>query len=424
MTWIKRNLAGSVLLTFLIVIGLLFASGKLRFNWAGRQADKEGTEETGGAQPSRVAGDIVTIDTATFQVEKIQVAPVAIASLPVTFQTPGEVQLSPDRMARVTPQLPGIVRAVNKNVGDKVTRGEALCVVESTELGDARASYLGALSEHDYAERNYQRWKLLFEKGLRTQNELYVAETDLTRAKIKLESAEARLRALGFATEDIADLQKNRSGAVSNRYSLRSPISGSVLERNLTVGQNVETKDQLFLVADLSVIWVQAAAYERDLSQIQPGIRAIIRTQEAQGASFSGTVTYVGQQVDEKTRTVPIRVVVKNTRNPGTPSSVLRPGLFTTVELQLSTKRDVPAIPENAVQTESGQSFVFVEVQPATRSKGESSPTYSFQRRPVILGVHAAGKVEVVKGLDLGERVVVENPFLLTGEMEKSPVED
>jgi cobalt-zinc-cadmium efflux system membrane fusion protein len=411
-------------LAVVVVIGLLFATGKLQFAWSGHQADREDPEQA-GAQPNRVAGDTVTLDAVTFDTAKIQTAPVATASLPVIFQAPGEVQLSPDRMAHVTPRLTGIVRSVEKNVGDTVTKGEALCVIESAELGDARAAYLGALSERDFADRNYQRWKLLFEKGLRTQNELYTAETDFTRAQIKLESSEARLRALGFGKQDIADLQKNRSVAVSNRYSLRSPMSGSVLERNLTVGQNVETKDQLFLVADLTVVWVQAVAYERDLSQIQAGMRAIVRTQAAPSASFPGTVTYVGQQVDEKTRTVPVRIVVKNPRSSRNPSGVLRPGLFITLELQRSTRRDVPGIPESAIQTESGESFVFVEVgQPAITAKPGGSTTYMFQRKPVVLGVHAGGKVEVVKGLALGERVVIENAFLLTSEMQKSNAED
>jgi cobalt-zinc-cadmium efflux system membrane fusion protein len=417
---IRPSLATSVLLAVVIIAGLLLATGKLQFR-RGQQAEKESTEAA-EAQQVRVAGDTVTLDAATFQVSKIHSAPVVTASLPVIFQAPGEVQLSPDRMAHVTPQLAGIVRSVEKNVGDTVAKEGTLCVIESAELGDARASYLGALSERDFAERNYQRWKLLFEKGLRTQNELYAAETDFTRAKIKLESAEARLRALGFGNQDIANLQRNGTGAVSNRYALRSPISGSVLERNVTLGQNVEAKDQLFLVGNLSVVWVQVVAHERDLSQLHAGISAIVRIQATPNASFPGTVTYVGQQVDEKTRTVPIRVVVKNTPSSGNLSSVLRPGMFTTVEMQLSTKRDVPAIPESAAQTESGQSFVFVEIHAGV--KGGSSRMYAFQRRPVILGAHSDGKVEIVNGLALGERVVVENAFLLTSEMKKSPVEE
>src|SRR5229473_5338188 len=107
MKWIRRNLAASALLAVVAIIGLFFATGNLQFNWSGHQADKESAEEAAGAEPSRVAGDTVTVDAATFQVAKILIAPVAIGSLPVIFQAPGEVQLSPDRMAHVTPQLAG-----------------------------------------------------------------------------------------------------------------------------------------------------------------------------------------------------------------------------------------------------------------------------------------------------------------------------
>jgi cobalt-zinc-cadmium efflux system membrane fusion protein len=424
MIWIRQNLALFVLLLLLVVIGLLFGTGRLQLRWSAQHAEREESDQAGESQQRRSAGDTITVDSSTFEVSKIEIAPVGTASLPVIFQTPGEVQLSPDRTAHVTPQLAGVIRSIVKNVGDTATKGETLCVIESAELGDARASYLAALSERDFAERNYQRWNLLFEKGLRTQNELYAAETDLTRAKIKLESTEARLRALGFVDQDIGDLQKNRSQAVSNRYALRSPISGSVLERNLTVGQNVDTKDQLFIVGDISVVWVQAVAHERDLAQLRTGLRAVVHIQSIPNSSFPGTVTYLGQQVDEKTRTTPMRIVVRNRAHRSNPSLVLRPGIFTTVEVTLATRREVPAIPDSAVQTESDRPYVFVELQSPTSGNNKSARTHTFQRRPVSLGAHANGRVEVVNGLTLGERVVVENAFLLTAEMEKSDVEE
>jgi len=424
MNWVRQNLALLGLLLVLIVIGLLFGTGNLQLRWSTQHAEREDGDEAIGSQQPRVAGDVVTIDSSTFEVSKIKLAPVGTASLPVTLQAPGEVQLSPDRMAHVTPQLAGIIRSIVKNVGETVAKGETLCVVESAELGDARASYLAALSERGFAERNYERWKLLFEKGLRTQNELYATETDFTRAKIKLESTEARLHALGFGDQAISDLKKNRSQAVSNRYALRSPISGVVLERNLTVGQNVDTKDQLFLVGDISVVWVQAVAHERDLSQLHTGLRATVHVQSMPNSSFAGTVTYLGQQVDEKTRTIPLRIVVRNSRSLANPSLVLRPGLFTTVEVDLSTRRQVRAIPESAVQTEADRSYVFVEVKPPTAGNNPNSRTYSFQRKRVALGAQANGLVEIVDGLAPGERVVVENAFLLSAEMEKSNVEE
>jgi membrane fusion protein, heavy metal efflux system len=424
MTWMKKNQVLVGLLLVIVVIALLFGTGKLQLRWSPQHVEREESDQAGRSQQQRIAGDTITIDAPTFDISKITIAPVATASLPVIFQTPGEVQLSPDRTAHVTPQLAGVIRSSVKNVGDTVAKGETLCVIESAELGDARASYLAALSERDFAERNYQRWNLLFEKGLRTQNELYAAETDFTRAKIKLESTEARLRALGFVNQDIADLQKNRSQAVSNRYALRSPMSGSVLERNLTVGQNVDTKDQLFLVGDISVVWVQAVAHDRDLQQLRTGLRAVVHIQSIPDSSFPGTVTYLGQQVDEKTRTTPMRIVVRNRAHRSNPSLVLRPGIFTTVEITLSTRREVPAIPESAVQTESDRSYAFVELQSPTSGNNKSARTHTFQRRPVVLGAHANGRVEVVGGLTPGERVVVENAFLLAAEMEKSNVKE
>jgi membrane fusion protein, heavy metal efflux system len=425
MIWMRQHPALVSLVSLIVILGLLFATGKLQIRWSESrpQREREDKDEPVGGQKQRAAGDTVTIDRSTFEVSKLKVATVSKASLPVIFQTPGEVQLSPDRIARVTPQLAGIVSSVLKNIGDPVAKGETLCLIESAELGDARASYLAALSDHDFAERNYQRWKLLFEKGLRTQNELYAAETDFTRAKVKLESAEARLRALGFGREEIVELHQERSQAVSNRYSLRSPISGTVLERSVTVGQNIDAKDQIFFVGDLSTVWVQGVAHEVDLSQLHPGLPALVRIQASPNVSFPGKVAYLGEQLDEKTRTIPIRVVVRNSQHPTNTSQLLRPGLFTTVEVQLTSRRDVVAVPESALQSESDRSYVFVEAQPPG-GNSKNSRDYSFQRRPVQLGAHADGLVEITGGLAPGERIVVQNAFLLAAEMEKSNVEE
>jgi cobalt-zinc-cadmium efflux system membrane fusion protein len=449
MNWIKQHLALITLFALLASAAGLFLTGRLQLisspakNSASAERSETGDEASGG-QTNRLQGNTVVLDADSLRLSAIRVAPVTRGSVPVMFQAPGEVQLADDRMAHVTPPIPGVARAVEKGIGDFVEKESPLCSIESVELGDARASYVAAHADTEIADRNYSRWKLLFDKGLKTENELLTAEAELTRAKLKQDAANARLRAMGAGTQEIQALTNKGAEAVSNRYALRSPITGTILRRNVTVGQNVAASDQVFLIADLSEVWVQAVAHEQDLRSIRTGMRAIVRIPNMLDAGLRGTVTYIGDQVDEKTRTVALRILAQNrvpkVKGSANESFLLRPGLFTNIEIETGRRRDVPVIPFSAVQSDGTEQFVFVQTSaPAeqasksgARATGKSDgsdrtnskPAIAFERRPVQVGVRDGGLVEIVNGLQPGERVAVENAYLLESELEKSRFQD
>jgi len=216
------------------------------------------------------------LDEDAFRASGIRTAPVTKGSVPAFFEAPGEVQLAEDRIAHVTPQIPGVIRALYSGVGDRVAKGTPLCLIESVELGDARASYVAAYAEMRLTDRTYARWKELYDKGLRSQNEFIAAEAELTRAKLKMEASASRLHGLGIPVDEIRALEKEGSGAVSNQNMLRSPIAGSVLQRTATAGQGVTPTDQIFFVGDLSEVWVQVVAREQDLPGIKTGASAVV----------------------------------------------------------------------------------------------------------------------------------------------------
>jgi cobalt-zinc-cadmium efflux system membrane fusion protein len=439
MDWIKQHMA---LVSLLVLVGagaVLFATGTLQF----RQSDRQETAKTGknpseedtssATNPSRVQGDNVVLDEDAFRTSGIRIAPVNIGSVPMFFEAPGEVQLAEDRIAHITPQIAGIIRVAYKGVGDRVAKGSPLCLIESVELGDARASYVAAHAEMELTERNYSRWKQLYDKGLRTQNELIAADAELTRAKLKMEASASRLRGLGITTEEIRGLEKEGSGAVGNQYTLRSPITGSILQRTATTGQGVTSADQIFFVADLSEMWVQAVAREQDLPAIKTGASAVVRIPNMPEVALHGKITYIGEQVDEKTRTVPLRVLVRNSEKRGGSQKefLLRPGLFTNIQIETGRKKDVSLIPFAAVQADGNETYVFVRVRPPSaqsRNPGAKhekiNPGVAFERRGVELGARDGQMVEVIKGLRMGEQIAVENAYMLKSEMEKSKLQD
>jgi membrane fusion protein, heavy metal efflux system len=414
---LRQHLAWVLLVAMVLILAVLFATGRIRLRSAPSSGEEISERDQGSAGATeRVNRNVVRLQRMEASLADLKVEAAQEHDLPAILTLPGEVQVAENRLARVTPSVAGVVRRVDKTAGDAVDKGAVLCVLESPELGDARAAYVEAFSEKDFAERNYERWKLLYDKGLRTQNEVYAAESDLTKAKIKVGSAEARLRALGLASE-LQALRQRRSEAVNNLFLVTSPLRGFVLDRAVTAGQSVETKDQIFQVADLSTVWIVAAAHENDLAGLRSGLKAGVQPSGASSSAVQGAVTSVGPQADEKTRTVQVRISAPNPVRAGSP--LLRPGAFTNITIELAEKRRSLAVPDAAIQSDGPDSFVFVRVP-----EGGKDGSIAFARRVVTPGIRLAGLVEIREGLKAGEAVVTRNGYLLKAEMQKVAPED
>jgi cobalt-zinc-cadmium efflux system membrane fusion protein len=199
---------------------------------------------------------------------------------------------------------------------------------------------------------------------------------------------------------------------------VKSPIAGIVADQLVTAGQTVDAASKLFTVMDLSQLWVTGALHDRDVAAVRPGVSAVVRIEGlADGGAnraFKGRVVQIGPQVDEKTRTLPVRVAIQNVALPrGGDTYALRPGMFARVDLETARKPDVLVVPLAAIQSIDGKPVVFVET-PLTDGAA------AFVRRPVVLGARDADVAEVTDGLRAGERVVVANAFLLKSEFDRA----
>ena len=432
MNWIRNNLAASMLILFVVLTILLFATGKLRWSSTEvRPSPESNNPEHSEAAEKKVKEGKVVLDAEDFEASGIEVSDVKQANVGETLQSPGEVQPMQTRLAEVTPPIPGIVRVIHKIAGDSISAGGALCIIESAELGSSRAELEGAIAERDVTHRSYERLRELYEKGLRSQTEVWSAEADYSKARLRVEAAAAHIRALGLNASSSAREQS----ALSNRYELRSPLNGVVLQQQLTIGQNVEQKDVLFTVADLSSVWISAAVHEKDVANIRRGTVALIELQGQNDlpTSLEGSVDYISQQQDQQSRTVPVRITVRN-RGQGRASqgNLLRPGMFTTVRFITSHRAAALTVPAAAIQELNGQSVVFVEEFTGDDEKKKSDsghnghrsskPAHTFEPRAVQIGMSDSKLTEIVKGLKAGEKVVVRNAFLLKSEMEKEKI--
>jgi cobalt-zinc-cadmium efflux system membrane fusion protein len=306
------------------------------------------------------------------------------------LEVPAEVQLNPDRVAHVSPLVDGQLLSVDVSLGDRVEAETQLAQLRSVELGQARAELSRTSSLLDGAKQNRKRQRRLREEGISSERSLLEAELAYEQAHAEREAALSRLLVFGLM------------GGSGPDMNLASPIAGLVVERHATRGENVSPGDTLFIVADLSRVWVIGRVYEQQVDQIAPGMSAALTLNAYPGHSWSGEVDFVGAVLDESTRTLPIRVEIEN------PEGLLRPGLFGSLRLTAAQPTGPTVlVPLAAIQTLEGQAVVFVP-------GGEEG---EFEAHPVTVGREGNRLAEVLEGLEQGARIVVEGAFILKSEL-------
>lgn len=306
------------------------------------------------------------------------------------LEVPAEVQLNPDRVAHISPLVDGQLLSVDVTLGDQVEAATQLARLRSVELGQARAELSRTTSLRDVAEQNRERQRRLREEGISSERSLLEAELAYEQANVEHDAARSRLQVFGVQGGNGPDM------------TLNSPIAGVVIERQATRGENVSPDDTLFIVADLSSVWVIGRVYEQQLAQITPGMSATLTLNAYPGRSWTGNIDSIGATLDESTRTLPIRVELDN------PDGQLRPGLFGSLRLVSGQPTTTSVIvPLSSVQTLDNRTVVFV----SGHEDGE------FAARPVTTGRESAGQVEVLEGLEPGVQIVVEGAFILKSEL-------
>jgi cobalt-zinc-cadmium efflux system membrane fusion protein len=290
-------------------------------------------------------------------------------------------------LARIGPPVQGRVASINVVTGDQVKPGAVLLVLTAPEIAGAQAQVAQARTARMLAERVAARAAMLVRDGAGTDAERQQADAALVQAKNEEQRAVAALSAIGGA--------HGESG-----FQLRSPIAGTVVERNVSVGTQVHAdQDQpLVSIADLSTVWVIADVYEQDLSRIHVGDDAVVKVIAYPDRKFVGKITYVGDTVDPQTRSARARVELTNQ------DLVLRPGMFASVEVK-GLGQGAAEVPTSALLARRDQFFVFV-----ANSDG------AYAQREVQIGEQHGQHTTILSGVKPGEQVVTEGAILLDAE--------
>lgn len=308
----------------------------------------------------------------------------------------GDLRVNEGAYAEIGAPVSSRIVALHAGLNDFVKSGQALATLQSTELGRGRADVITAKARLDLANQVLERKRRLHGERIVPEREVQEAQANAAAAEADYRAARARLRALGAGADEPTD---------SSQYSLQSPVSGTLIERKAVTGQMVDAEEVLFKVADLSTLWLTVQAFERDAVRIRPGSQVRIVFPAIPGTSYNGKVDLVGKQVNPESRTVSVRVVIRNR------DGRLRPGMsasaWVTPSDETATTITVPA----AALQRLGEDWVVFIPQP---TKGE------FEVRKVGRGRDLGGEIEILSGLTARERVVVDGAFLLKAEAEKA----
>ncbi|MCW9706269.1 efflux RND transporter periplasmic adaptor subunit [Fodinibius salsisoli] len=311
-----------------------------------------------------------------------------------TIARPANISYDLDNIAKVGPRLEAKVVKVLKDLGEQVTREEPVALMSSVELGKTKAEYLRLKARLKSEQARYEREQSLYEQQISSQAELLEAEASFQEAQAELNATAEALRLYGLTATDIQQIEAGSDQPLSQFY-ITSPIDGVIQERNLSPGQTVSSSETPVHVANLSQMWVMIDAYEQDIRYIEPGQTVNIAVRSIPNEIFEGTVDWISYALEEDTRTMPVRANLKNT------DRQLRAGMFGTARIQTGRERSLAMIPVDAVQTIEGESRVFVPGREAG----------SFRPVAVRLGAENEGLVEIIAGLQPGDKAVTAGAF-------------
>src|SRR5487761_2773222 len=304
---------------------------------------------------------------------------VALRDLKNTIRVVATVQANERLLHTVSPKFDGWIQLLYVNTtGQAVKKGEALMDVYSPDLITAQQEYLIA------------------RRGVQT---LAGGSAEMQASMQRLEdSALQRLRNWDISEADLQRLM--RDGKTTRYLTLRSPANGVVLEKSAIQGKRFTAGDVLYQIADLSQVWLLADVFEQDLGQVRIGQSAKIMVDAYPGKVFAGKVTFIYPTINPDTRTVKVRIELANAQ------ALLKPAMYARVELaSYRDKGQVLTVPDSAVLDTGTRQLVLVQ-----RGEGRYEP------RPVKLGAHGDGYIEVLDGVKAGEQVVVSANFLIDAE--------
>ena len=323
------------------------------------------------------------------QMSHVQIVTVQPTTINRTLRLTGAVAYNSFRTTPVITPVSGPVSRIAVVPGQKVGKGTPMLYVASPDFSQLRTNYLKARDAYAFAQKANTRAQDLFQHHAIAEQNVEQAQSAEVQAGGDLASAQAALKVMG-----VTDLEGLVKGPASFEVPVRAPISGEVVEQNVSAGQLLQPgTTQCFMISDTSSVWVLVNVYQKDLPYVRVGDTVTIQT-ETYPQPFHGKISYVAASLDPSTRTLQARI---ETGNPG---QKLKKDMYVTALVNAGKIQNAFAVPDAAVLRDTeNQPFVYV----ATTT---NTSTNQFGRRPVTLGDSMNGQTQITGGLNAGDQVI------------------
>ncbi|MBL4820603.1 MAG: efflux RND transporter periplasmic adaptor subunit [Gammaproteobacteria bacterium] len=331
-----------------------------------------------GASNGGVIGTVV-IDPVVVQNIGVRTAIATRTSLSRTVRAVGRVDFNEESMVRLHPRVEGWIEdLLVDRTGDLVNEGDALLSIYSPLLVSTQQEYLLALNNLAALEKS------AFDEIRRGARDL-------------ITSSRERLRLLEVPEHQIQELEESRE--VTDIVHIHTPVSGTVINIGSRQGQYVTPVTELYMIVDLSQVWVYADVYEYELPWVKVGDEVEMTLASVPGRTFTGSLDYIYPYAEANTRTTQVRIIFENSE------LLLRPDMFADIAILSDTQDDVIVIPSEAVIRSGSETQVFIVSSPG-----------KFEPCVVDLGIESNGQVIVLDGVETGEEVVTSAQFLVDSE--------
>lgn len=345
-------------------------------------------------------------------------------SIPQTLHAPGRITVNENRVWRVGTITEGVVVEMNANVDDPVRQGQVLARLQSHAVHDGRADYAEAKNNlatlqtrRTFLIAQAARAKRLLDLKAASEQQVQQADSELRDVEGLIANAKSELERHRIHLEDFLHVPPQQTAGAGERIAghqirdlipITAPAAGTVIARPVAPGSVVQAGQGVFVISDLSSVWMIAEVQQQHLAALREGMPVSIRTQAFPAEIFSARISRIGSELNAATRTISVRIEVPNR------GLRLRPEMYADAEIAVGGSEEGIFLNQGAIQDLHGQSVVFVKT-------GDNS----FTLRAVETGAALDGMRRVVAGVNAGEQVVVDGSFLLKSKLlEASLVEE
>ncbi len=329
-----------------------------------------------------------------------------------TVTLPGVISLNKNRTASISSFVGGKVVSLQADLGTRVERGQILLSINSPAFAQTQARFLQSVAQLNLSRKEYERAKKLLEEKAIEEREYLRRQAEHEKFQTEVGGLGSILHSYGLDHEQTEKLIEKCASLPPDgklceladpNLPIRSPLHGVIIFRDVIIGEHVEPEKPLFTVSDLSTLWAILDAYEKDLPLIDEHCQVIIVSPLYPEKEFKGKIAYISDLVDEKLRTVKIRVEIEND------AGLLKPNMY----IQGRVKKEAGGehqltVPEEAVQTFDGEKIIFV-----------LEKENLFVVRHVEVGEKIGEKRIILKGIEEGDRIVIKGAFDLKAELSK-----